>query len=242
MRDLTKDQNISEHAVFVLNEIALSPITDLCIVGGVALNHYVSYRKTRDIDTTWINGEPSQDTLTKLDKISQKLAKEFKLNYKRNTSSYVESFNFYKEDQKVFNIDCSIRNTYKHGKNLKSPEKTQNGIAVESLHDNILSKISALIDRGVPRDITDTLEIVRKTGISFDEIMKNAADFYGWNGKLKAEKLETIEHNIIGIFKRRPLKKVKNPKKLAKNRVEIVRILLKKELDPETNTIKERNI
>lgn len=237
MENLIKSKYISKYATFILTEIQKDPIDELCIVGGVALNHYIPYRTTDDLDTSWINGKPNLNTLRKLEIIGNKLSKEYNLIMKKEDNNTVNSFNFFnKQDEKVFSIDCSIRSKFVEKKLIKPLNPSIQGIQVESLYDNITSKVTALIERGIPRDITDTIEIIKKTNISFEVIMTNLTNYYKWSDKEKSQKLDKIEKNVNAIFTRRPINKFKNPKKALNTRKKIYKILFKKEYTNESIT------
>jgi Nucleotidyl transferase AbiEii toxin, Type IV TA system len=146
---LTKP-NLNRFTVEVLSKLGETNETEFVIGGGVALCHYVDPRETYDLDGWWRSHE-SPETLEKLQNILQEIAEREGLSLQSKRFGEVVSLALSnKERKKVYSVQIASRSIY-----LDSPENSPWNVPIETLRDNIGSKMKALITRGAPRDFID---------------------------------------------------------------------------------------
>jgi hypothetical protein len=140
--------------VEVLKRLGDQSETEFVIGGGVALCHYVSPRDTFDLDGWW-KTEESEATIRKLEVILNEIAKREQLELRINRFNDVISLELIADSQKkVYSVQVAKRDRY-----LDSPVLSEWNVPIETLRDNIGSKMKALINRGTPRDFLDIHKI-----------------------------------------------------------------------------------
>lgn len=123
---------------------------EIVIGGGVALSHYLEYRDTVDLDAWW-RTEPREDVLAFVESAMQALAKKHGLAYRRRSWGDTESLELLRGSEKQFSFQISKRTLY-----LDEAIPAQwRPVWIETLRDNVASKMTALVERGAPRDFTD---------------------------------------------------------------------------------------
>lgn len=137
---------------------------EIVLGGGVALSHYLEYRDTVDVDAWW-RTEPSEDVLRFVESCMKALAAKHGLDYRRRTWGETESLELLRGSQKQFSFQISRRTL-----NLDTalPAAWQ-PLWIETLRDNAGSKMTALVQRGAPRDFLDIYELVNHSVLSIPE-------------------------------------------------------------------------
>jgi hypothetical protein len=127
---------------------------EIVIGGGVALGHYLEYRDTVDLDAWW-RAEPRADVLAFLEAAMQALASRHGLEYRRRSWGETESLELLRDDLKQFSFQISRRTRFLDD---AIPSRWP-PVAVETLRDNVASKMTALVQRGAPRDFLDVYHV-----------------------------------------------------------------------------------
>lgn len=146
-----RPSHVSEYAQTCLAALAASGYGQRLSLGGAfGLAHYFEYRPTRDIDAWWIepvNGAERQQ-------IIQTLENALKLFGEVRTRAWgdVVSVELAPAQKTIFSFQIARRSA-----ELRSPTVGlwPGGIGVDSFDDLLASKMTALVERGAPRDFRD---------------------------------------------------------------------------------------
>lgn len=172
----------------------------IVIGGGVALMHYMDTRTTVDLDAWWADGVDAA-AFAKADAIAQEIAHRRGLELERRRFGDVASLDFVdpSSKQKVFAFQIASRD-----RTLDAPQASPWGfLPIETLRDNLASKMEALVARGAPRDFVDVKAAV-------DVGFATAPELWDlWRHKAPARdvvqaKLHVL-HHLEGIERRAPL-------------------------------------
>lgn len=123
---------------------------EIVIGGGVALSHYLEYRSTVDLDAWW-RAEPRADVLALVEAEMRGIASRHGLEYRRRSWGETESLELLRGGLKQFSFQIS-RRTLALDDALPSLWQP---VGIETLRDNVASKMTALVQRGAPRDFLD---------------------------------------------------------------------------------------
>lgn len=127
---------------------------EIVIGGGVALSHYLQYRDTVDLDAWW-RAEPRADVLAVLEGVMKAIASRHGLDYRRRSWGETESLELLQGGQKQFSFQISRRTV---ALDDAIPSAWQ-PVCIETLRDNVASKMTALVQRGAPRDFLDIYQL-----------------------------------------------------------------------------------
>ncbi|MGI8548992.1 MAG: nucleotidyl transferase AbiEii/AbiGii toxin family protein [Gemmatimonadaceae bacterium] len=130
----------------------------LAIGGGVGLKHYLNLRPTHDLDLWWTR-EPESSDRRALEAVVAAVAKEHGYVLRHQSHGDVTSIAFVREDnldEAEFAVEVATRDVQlaPYGESAWSP------VLLESLEDNVASKMVALVSRGYWRDFADIYAIV----------------------------------------------------------------------------------
>lgn len=131
--------------------------TEMVLRGGVALSHYLEYRDTVDVNAWW-RGEPNAAAVALAERCMVSIAARHGLDYRRRKWGETESLELLRGGQKLFSFQISTRTQYLD----EAIPAEWPPIWIETLRDNVASKMSALVARGAPRDFTDIYELVQR--------------------------------------------------------------------------------
>ena len=134
---------------------------EIVIGGCVALAHYLEYRPTVDLDAWWHEG-PRADVVALLEAAMQAIASRHGFDYRRRSWGETESLELLQDGQKQFSFQIS-RRTLALEKAMPSQWKP---VQIETLRDNVASKMTALVQRGAPRDFLDIYQICTRNVLS----------------------------------------------------------------------------
>lgn len=134
---------------------------EIVIGGGVALSHYLEYRPTVDLDAWW-RGEPRADVVAFLESTMQTLAARHGFEYRRRSWGETESLELLHDTQKQFSFQIS-RRTRALDRAIPSHWEP---VCIETLRDNVASKMTALVQRGAPRDFLDIYHLCTRDVMS----------------------------------------------------------------------------
>lgn len=148
--------NIDPLAESVLAELSKHAGSEQIVLGGYfALRHHVDYRSTHDIDAWWKErADPHAEAAIRSAMQRVASGKGLLLNERRFGETV--SFELSQGKRKVFSFQIAVRSVQ-----IESPEASSwPPILIETLADNVASKMNALVDRGSPRDFTDIHQVV----------------------------------------------------------------------------------
>lgn len=144
---------------------------EIVIGGGVALGHYLSYRDTVDLDAWW-KSEPRADVLRFVESVMRTLATRHGFEYRRRSWGETESLELLRDGLKQFSFQIS-RRTRSLDDTLPSMWQP---VGIETLRDNVASKMTALVQRGAPRDFLDIHQLCTRGVTSVAECWQSFAD------------------------------------------------------------------
>ena len=152
----------------MLEELGRLPNAEQFILGGgVALNELLPPpRATKDVDAWWRQGK-SLELIAQAFGACRRAAAPFHLDVQRINHGDVDAFDFIDgEKKKVFSFQIALRDVA-----LGEPSTSRFGaLSIESLQDNLASKMSALVSRGAPRDFIDVKRAVDAGVFSVDDL------------------------------------------------------------------------
>jgi len=141
-----------------------SEAAEIVIGGGVALSHYLQYRDTVDLDAWW-RVEPRADALAVVERAMQTIASRHGLDYRRRSWGETESLELLQGSEKQFSFQISRRT---RALDDAIPSAWQ-PVWIETLRDNVASKMTALVQRGAPRDFLDIYQLCTRNVTSEDD-------------------------------------------------------------------------
>lgn len=158
----TTPKNLNPLARELLERLAGHPeAAEIVLGGGVALSHYLEYRDTVDVDAWW-KTEQRTEVMTFIEGCMKSLAAAHGLDYRRRTWGETESLELLRDNQKQFSFQISRRTLYLD----EAIHAEWQPVWIETLRDNVGSKMTALVERGAPRDFLDIYELVNRSIIT----------------------------------------------------------------------------
>ncbi len=137
----------------VLNLLRGRPeAADIVIGGGVALQHYVEFRPTLDLDAWWSSdARDRQGASALLHEVMAEIANSHSFRLSVRRFGETDSYELGDERGKVFSVQIAIRSV-----ELDAPlESEWSPVKIETLRENLAAKMNALVARGAPRDYVD---------------------------------------------------------------------------------------
>lgn len=128
------------------------------IGGGVGLKHYLNLRPTVDLDLCWTH-EPSSSDRRALEAAAETAASEHGYLLRHRSHGDVTSIAFVRErdsDHAEFSVEVAMRDVQL----APYRESAWPPVLLESLADNVASKMVALVSRGHWRDFADIYAVV----------------------------------------------------------------------------------
>ena len=151
-------ERLSQYAREVLDLLAgHSAAAEIVIGGGVALAHYLDYRETYDLDAWWTSG-PSAAAADLMAQAVRQVAERHGLAFASRSWGETMSFELLDGSKKVFSLQIASRDRYLD----QTIEAAWPPVRLETLTDNIASKMTALVERAAPRDLRDIHELCRQ--------------------------------------------------------------------------------
>lgn len=189
-------------AELILSELARRPGGGQVVLGGYfALQRYIDYRTTHDIDAWW---KSRADPLAEAEirAAMQKVAADQGLSLNERRFGETISFELSRGSSKVFSFQIAIRSV-----ELEPPQASDwPPILIETLNDTVASKMNALVNRGSPRDYTDIYQIVRSGHMKIDQCW-SLWKRKNHDGSLESAKQKVLLH-LAGLEQRRPLARI----------------------------------
>ncbi len=151
-----KPEHPDPFAAAFLERLQNRPEAEQFVLGGYfALKHYLDYRQTGDVDAWWLSREDPRALAAAREAFVQTAA-EF--GYSVRERSWGETISLEAVDgaNKTFSFQVSVRSV-----EIEPPVPSPWGrFPIETLDDNVASKMVALVARGAPRDFVDVKAIV----------------------------------------------------------------------------------
>lgn len=143
--------NLNDHTQACLNALAGTSFGGRLSLGGAfGLAHYFEYRTTHDIDAWWV--EPVTDEeQRKVVRILEEALRPFGQVRTRSWGDVV-SVELSQQNKTVFSFQIARRSAQLHE---PLPAPWPGGIKVDTFDDLVASKMTALVERGAPRDFLD---------------------------------------------------------------------------------------
>ncbi len=151
-----KPQNTDPFATAFLERLQDQPEAAQFVLGGYfALKHYLDYRQTGDVDAWWLSREDPAALAAAREAFSATAA-VFKYSVRERTWGETVSLEAMDGDRRAFSFQVAVRSV-----EIQRPVASPWGrFPIETLEDNIASKMVALVARGAPRDFADIMHIV----------------------------------------------------------------------------------
>jgi hypothetical protein len=194
----------------VLKRLSHHPEAKFVVLGGhFALKCYLDYRPTHDIDGWWSRGLSSNqrhDARSAIRQVANEVAGEHGLSIAERSWGDTEAIDFQRptsgRPQTVFSIQIAER-IVELEPPITSPWPP---IPIETLRDNLASKMNALVARGAPRDFRDVYEVVQAGLATVTECWEL---WQAKNAGLQVDlaKAQVVKH-LESITLRRPLEQL----------------------------------
>jgi hypothetical protein len=202
-----KPANLDPRAARLLGWMGEQPWANHIVLGGaLALNHYVEYRTSHDCDAWWAGTATTPDRERILSAVAEALAGQNPgLETMRESWGDVGSVKLLEAGRAVFSFQIADRSRQ------LEPYLASGwgGLLIESLVDNLASKLSALVERGAPRDFLDVYTVAHRLGWTPAELWRL------WQrknpDKPAADAKLLIRVSLAGIERRRPLPTIVEP-------------------------------
>jgi hypothetical protein len=196
-------------AAEILDRLQRSPAAGEIVLGGYfALREYLDYRSTRDLDAWWRTGR-SERAVQIIEDAVKAVGEHHGLASRVREWGETVSFELVADGKVVFSFQVALRSV-----ELEPPlESRWPPILIESLRDNIASKMNALVQRGAARDFLDVREAVLRG------LLTVAACWDLWTqknpqGNVTAARAHVLKH-LEALELRRPLGEIANPEERA---------------------------
>jgi Nucleotidyl transferase AbiEii toxin, Type IV TA system len=151
-----RPEDVSPFAVAFLHRLQSAAAAEQFVLGGYfALKHYLDYRQTGDVGAWWLAREDPQALAAARAAFAQ-TAEE--LGYTVRERAWGETISLEALDgaKKAFSFQVSARSI-----KIEEPIRSPWGrFPIETLQDNVASKMVALVARGAPRDFVDIKKVV----------------------------------------------------------------------------------
>jgi hypothetical protein len=206
---MKKPENIDPLAEIILERLRLNPASSEIILGGYfGLQHYLNYRQTHDIDAWW-RQRASPETEHAIRQVMQKVAVECCAVYRERSFGDTISFEIAEADRKRMSFQIAVRDIA-----LDAPQLSPWApILIETLRDNLASKMNALVGRGAPRDFLDINNAVKSGLISAQDCWRL------WRLKNPGQQIADAKAKtrlyLENLELRRPLDKIADPAERA---------------------------
>jgi hypothetical protein len=158
-------QSLSTLAREVLERLAKQPAAaEVVLGGGVALAHYLDYRTTHDLDAWWASG-PTAVADRLLTDVMQAVATRHGLTLTKRCWGETASLELADGQRRVFSLQIATRDRW-----LDVPlVAAWPPVRIETLRDNVAAKMTALVERGAPRDLRDVHQLCLRGLVGVDE-------------------------------------------------------------------------
>jgi hypothetical protein len=201
---MNKPVHIDPRAERALSLLAGRPEAAEIVLGGYfALQHYAAYRRTHDVAAWWrTRAVPAAEEAIR--EAMRRVAMEEGGELRERRFGDTLSFEIVRAGKKEFSFQIAARSV-----GLEEPVASAwPPVLIETIVDNLASKMNALVDRGAPRDFTDVKHVVDDGFVT----VRGAWDL--WVRKNPGEPLESAKQKVLlhlaGLEGRRPLEAIRD--------------------------------
>lgn len=196
-----KPADLDPRAASLLEWMGAQPWAGRIVLGGAfALKHYLDYRTTHDCDAWWDRGATREERQRIVAEIRSALSRLNPAAEIRGEKwGDVDSLKVVEGGRAVFSFQIADRSVQME----PYIESGWGGVRIETLRDNLGSKMCALVERGAPRDFGDIYEAAHRLGWTPEDLWAL------WCGKnpdrSTADAAGLVRIHLEGIIARRPL-------------------------------------
>jgi len=149
----------------ILRKLAGLPASKEIVLGGYfALQHFLDFRPTNDIDAWW-RDRANPQTLEAIRSVMGEFAERHGCALTERQFGETYSFELAEGGKKVYSFQIAVRSC-----ELEPPlASLWPPIMIETLRDNVGAKMNALVDRGAPRDFLDIEQVVASGLLNTEE-------------------------------------------------------------------------
>lgn len=202
MTEATKPRSLDPLAEEILGRLSRHPEASEIVLGGYfALQHYADYRQTHDIDAWW-KTRASQAAEEVIRMSMSEVAAARGLAMQERSFGDTLSFELHRGGVREFSFQIAVRSV-----GIEAPlTSAWPPILIESLRDNVASKMNALVNRGAPRDFLDIRAVVDSGLLS----IKDCWDL--WLQKNMGQTVSSAKQKVLltleALDTRRPLSSI----------------------------------
>jgi hypothetical protein len=202
---MKKPENLDPLADVILERLRQNPASSEIILGGYfGLQHYLNYRQTHDIDAWW-RQRASAASEAAIRQVMREVAAERGARYQERRFGETLSFEILELDGRRMSFQIAVRDIA-----LDAPQDSPWApMLIETLRDNVASKMNALVNRSAPRDFLDIQKVVESRLLSTQECWRL------WTLKNPGQRVADAKGktllNLESLEQRRPLDQIKDP-------------------------------
>jgi len=199
-------KSLTNFAKVCLEILSKSSLGQFITLGGaVGLSLYHEFRTTKDVDAWWATDVSENEKESVINLIKTTLENYGYVNIRRFGD--VISLDLRQQNKVVFNFQIARRNAI-----IRQPiESPWSPVTLDSFDDLVASKMTALIERGAPRDFLDIYEICNKKLVTISrcwELWQEREIKRGITETNQQIAYEAILLHLSRIEKSRPLEKI----------------------------------
>jgi hypothetical protein len=124
--------------------------------GALGLAFYYEFRSTKDVDAWWTSETTSEDRQRVIDLLKETLEKFGEVKVRKFGD--VVSIDLFKKGKVCFNFQIAKRSAQLRPTLLSPWDPVQ----LDSFEELVANKMTALVERGIPRDFLDIYEVCRQ--------------------------------------------------------------------------------
>lgn len=202
---MTKPSSLHPLAEAILARLSLAPEASEVVLGGYfALQHYTGYRETRDIDAWW-KTRASKAAEEAIRRAMSEVASAQALALRERSFGDTISFELHRGGVKEYSFQIAVKSTA-----LEEPVASPwPPILMETLRENIGSKMNALVNRGAPRDFLDVKHVIDEELLSMSDAWKL------WAAKNPHQTMGSGKQKVLFLLEvleaKRPLDQIADP-------------------------------
>lgn len=189
---MTKARSLDDLAEEILSRLAQYDEASEIVLGGYfALQQYIDYRETHDIDAWW-RSQASSSVEERIRTVMEEVGAVHGMHVRERRFGDTASFELLEGNKKRFSFQISLRSV-----TLEEPLLSAwPPIHIESVRENVASKMNALVNRGAPRDFLDIRRVCTEGLVSV------ALCWELWQQKNRAGEIDSAKQNILLHLKR----------------------------------------
>lgn len=199
---MEKPASVHTLAEAILRELSSFPSATEIVLGGYfALQHYADYRSTNDV-AAWWRTRATPDAEAAIRAAVQSVAARENVAVRERLFGETLSLEQIRDGRKMFSFQIAVRTV-----ELEPPlVSAWPPILIETLIDNVGSKMNALVDRGSPRDFVDIEAVVARALVS------KSACWEAWSRKNPGAPVQDarqkVRMHLSALEQRRPLESI----------------------------------